>query len=71
MEVGTRNRHFVNLSEGEGEGSASWIAWDHEVAANGIQIDDAASEVGMDFSKVTVGDPDSWAWDCDSCSCFD
>ena len=55
LEVGIKNRHFANPFEGEE--SASWIAWDREVVANVSQIDDAALEVEMDFSTVTVRDP--------------
>lgn len=66
-EVATWNRRFVNLSEGEE--SASWISWDHEVAVNVNQIDDVALGVGTDFSRVTVLDPGPRAWSCDSCFC--
>lgn len=67
LEAGTRIPRFVNPSEGVG--SASWTAWDHEVAVNVNQIDDAALGVEMDFLKATVCDPGHQVWDWDSCSC--
>jgi len=55
VEAATRNRHFVNPSEGQG--SASWTSEDHGVAGNVNQTDDVAFVVEMGFSRVIVLDP--------------